>query len=55
MVISLPFLAGLLSSAFFGFLAIKYLLRYVQRGSYTVFVIYRIVLAILIVFLYLRQ
>ncbi|MDA2918443.1 undecaprenyl-diphosphate phosphatase [Desulfobacterota bacterium AH_259_B03_O07] len=54
-IISLSFLAGILSSAFFGFLAIKYLLKYVQRGSYTIFVIYRIVLAIFIVFLYLRQ
>lgn len=52
---SLPFLAGVLSSAFFGFLAIKYLLRYVQQGSYTVFVVYRIVLAALIVFLYLKR
>ena len=53
-LVSLPFLAGILSSAFFGFLAIKYLLKYVQKGSYTVFVIYRIALAALIVFLYLK-
>jgi len=54
-VASLPFLAGVFSSAFFGFLAIKYLLRYVQKGSYTVFVIYRVALAALIVFLYLKH
>jgi undecaprenyl-diphosphatase len=54
-VISFPFLAGILSSAFFGFLAIKYLLKYVQKESYTVFVIYRIALAALIVFLYLKH
>jgi undecaprenyl-diphosphatase len=54
-VTSVPFLAGVLSSAFFGFLAIKYLLKYVQKRSYTVFVIYRIVLAALIVFLYLKR
>lgn len=54
-VASLPFLAGILSSAFFGFLAIKYLLKYVQKGSYTVFVIYRIALAAVIVFLYLER
>lgn len=54
-VASLPFLAGILSSAFFGFLAIKYLLKYVQRGSYTVFVVYRIGLAALIVLLYLKH
>ena len=51
-VMSVPFLIGLLSSAFFGFLAIKYLLRIVQRNSYNVFVIYRILLAILIAFIY---
>ena len=54
-VASLPFLAGVFSSAFFGFLAIKYLLRYVQKGSYTVFVIYRVALAALIAFLYLKH
>ncbi len=54
-VASLPFLAGILSSAVFGFLAIKYLLKYVQKGSYTVFVLYRIGLAALIVFLYLKR
>ncbi|MBI4228631.1 MAG: undecaprenyl-diphosphate phosphatase [Deltaproteobacteria bacterium] len=54
-VASPPFLAGVLSSAFFGFLAIKYLLRYVRKGSYTVFVIYRVVLAALIVFVYLKR
>ena len=54
-VASLPFLAGVFSSAFFGFLAIKYLLKYVQKGSYTVFVIYRVALAALIVFLYLKH
>ena len=54
-VVSLPFLAGILSSALFGFLAIKYLLKYVQKGSYTVFVIYRIALAAVIVFIYLKH
>jgi len=47
-VMSVPFVVGLLSSAVFGFLAIKYLLRFVQNNSYNVFVIYRILLAILI-------
>jgi undecaprenyl-diphosphatase len=54
-VVSLPFLAGILSSAVFGYLAIKYLLKYVQKGSYTVFVIYRIALTALIVFIYLKR
>lgn len=42
------FLAALIS----GYLAIKYLLRYLSHGSFTPFVIYRIVLAIIIVIIY---
>jgi undecaprenyl-diphosphatase len=54
-VTALPFAAGILTSAVFGFLAIKYLLRYVQTESYTVFVIYRILLAVLILFVYMHR
>jgi len=51
-VTSSPFIGGILTSAIFGFLSIKYLLRYVQTKSYNVFVIYRIALTALILFLY---
>ena len=54
-VMSVPFIAGVLASAVFAFLAIKYLLRFLRRSSYTVFVIYRLGLAVLIVFLYLTR
>jgi undecaprenyl-diphosphatase len=54
-VMSGPFIAGVLASAVFAFLAIKYLLRFVRKSSYTVFVIYRLGLAVLIVFLYLTR
>ncbi len=54
-VLSLPFAGGVLASAVFAFLAIKYLLRFVRKSSYTVFVIYRLALAALIVFLYLTR
>ena len=54
-VMSVPFIAGVLASAVFAFLAIKYLLRFVRKSSYTVFVIYRLGLAVLIVFLYLTR
>lgn len=54
-VMSGPFIAGVLASAVFAFLAIKYLLRFLRRSSYTVFVIYRLGLAVLIVFLYLTR
>ena len=54
-VTSTPFVAGFLASAVFAFLAIKFLLGFVRRASYTVFVIYRLVLAVLIAFLYLYK
>lgn len=54
-VMSPPFIAGVLASAVFAFLAIKYLLRFVRRSSYTVFVIYRLALAVLIASLYLMR
>jgi len=50
--LNLVFLLGVLSSTFFGFLAIKYLLKYLERGSFSVFVWYRIVLAIIITVIY---
>lgn len=54
-VMSVPFIAGLLASAVFAFLAMKFLLVFVRKASYTVFVIYRLVLAVLIAFLYLYK
>jgi len=54
-VTSLPFVAGVIASAVFAFLAIKYLLRFVRKSSYTVFVIYRLALAVLIAFLYFTR
>jgi undecaprenyl-diphosphatase len=54
-VISPPFVAGVITAAIFGFLAIKYLLRYVQTKSYTVFVIYRILITVLILFVYIHR
>ncbi|MFI5322660.1 MAG: undecaprenyl-diphosphatase UppP [Thermodesulfobacteriota bacterium] len=51
---SAPFLVGFVTSAVFSYLAIKYLLRFVRRESYTVFVIYRLILAVIIAYVYLR-
>jgi len=53
--LSLPFVAGIIVSAVFAFLAIKYLLWFVRHRSYTVFVVYRLVLAVIIVSLYLYK
>lgn len=54
-VTSTPFIAGLLASAVFAFLAIKLLIKFVRNASYTVFVIYRLALAMIITFLYLYK
>ena len=43
-----PFLVGVIVSAIFAFLAIKYLLRFVRFSGYKYFVYYRIVLAVVI-------
>ncbi len=53
--VSAPFIGGFIASAVFAFLAIKYLLRFVRKESYTVFVVYRLLLAILIVFMYFSR
>ena len=49
------FVSGVFTSAVFGFLSIKYLLIYVQKSSYTVFVMYRVLLAALILFIYMQR
>jgi undecaprenyl-diphosphatase len=54
-VVSAPFVAGVLASGVFGFLSIKYLLRYVQTKTYTVFVVYRIALTVFILLVYLGR
>jgi undecaprenyl-diphosphatase len=48
-------LVGFLSSAVFGFLAIKYLLRYIANHSFALFTWYRLALAALIIIVYLSR
>lgn len=50
--LNVPFITGVVFSSIFGFLAIKYLLQYLRRGSFAVFMWYRIIIAILIAYLY---
>ena len=54
-VVSSPFILGVLTSAIFGFLSIKYLMRYLQSKNYNVFVVYRAALAVFILFVYLGR
>jgi len=43
------FIVGMVASAIFGFLAIKYLLIFLKKSSLNVFVIYRIILALIVI------
>ncbi|MGQ0793902.1 MAG: undecaprenyl-diphosphate phosphatase [Deltaproteobacteria bacterium] len=52
LIASAPFVAGIASSAIFGLLSIKYLMKFVQKQSYTVFFVYRTALAALILIVY---
>lgn len=47
-VFNLPFIIGLLTSFISGILVIKFLMKYLEKGSYKVFAIYRIVLGLFI-------
>ncbi len=53
-VLTPEFAGGFVASALFGFLSIKYLIRYVQARDYTVFAVYRVLLAAVILYLYLH-
>lgn len=48
-------LLGFVSSAIFGFLAIKYLLRFISKNSFKIFAYYRFVLAAIILAIYLLR
>lgn len=46
---NLPFFIGIFTSFIVGYIVIKYLLKYLQKGSYKVFAIYRIVIGIIVI------
>jgi len=50
---SLSFWLAIIVTVIIGLLTIKYLLKYLQRGSFLIFTVYRIALAIIIVVLFL--
>lgn len=50
---SLAFFLGVLASFIVGFLVIKYLLQYLQKGSFKVFAIYRVIFGIIVILVYL--
>ena len=52
-VFSIPFFLGILASFIVGMVVIKFLLKYLQKGSFKVFAIYRVVLGIIVILLFL--
>lgn len=53
--IGTPEIVGIVVSAVTGFLAIKYMLAYVRKYSYRIFVAYRLVFAFVVVVIYLMR
>jgi undecaprenyl-diphosphatase len=49
----LPFLIGLLTAALVGFFAIKYLLQYLQKNSFYLFIWYRLIVGVGLIVLFL--
>lgn len=54
-VFSVPFFIGVLASFIVGIIAIKFLLQYLQKGSFKAFAIYRIIFGIIIILLLLLK
>lgn len=52
-VFNIPFFIGVLASFVVGVIVIKFLLNYLQKGSFKVFAIYRIILGLIIIGLFL--
>ncbi|MDR1603426.1 MAG: undecaprenyl-diphosphate phosphatase [Gracilibacteraceae bacterium] len=53
--LTLPFWLGLAVAALVGLLAIAFLLRFIQRADFKLFVVYRILLGLVIAVLFFRQ
>ena len=54
-VFNLPFVVGVLSSFIVGLLVIKFLLQYLQKGSFKIFAIYRIIVGLIIIALFINR
>lgn len=48
-VFDLPFVVGVLASFIVGLLVIKFLLKYLQKGSFKIFAIYRVIFGIFLI------
>lgn len=54
-VFGLPFFVGVLASFVVGVFVIKFLMEYLKKGSFKVFAIYRVILGIAIIALYIAR
>lgn len=52
-VFGIPFVVGVIASFIVGLVVIKFLLQYLQKGSFKVFAIYRVILGLAIIGLYM--
>ena len=52
---SVPFVLGILASFIVGLVVIKFLLKFLQKGSFKVFAIYRVVLGIIVIAMFLTR
>ncbi len=54
-VFNIPFVVGVLASFIVGLLVIKFLLQYLQKGSFKVFAVYRVIVGLAIIGLYIAR
>lgn len=54
-VFSIPFVVGVLASFIVGIFVIKFLLEYLKKGSFKIFAIYRIILGIVIIGIFILK
>jgi len=50
---SLPCIVGVLTAMVVGFLSIAFLMKYLKKSNFNVFVIYRVVIAVILVVTYI--
>lgn len=52
-ILSVPFIAGVLTAMVVGFLSIKFLMKYLEKSNFNIFVVYRLVIAAILVITYI--
>lgn len=54
-VFSVPFFVGILVSFLVGIVVIKFLLKYLQTGNFKIFAVYRIIIGILVLIVFINR